>query len=216
MKASLVPFGDSALLVKFGDEIDLSTNQRVQALDALLSANPHQGFIESVPAYATLLVIYDPLIVTHTQVSDWVRMEMERSLEGLSRKPRRIRVPVRYEGEDLDFVALFHHMSTREVVRIHTSREYTVYMMGFTPGFAYMGKLDDAIATPRLATPRTRVEAGSVGIAGAQTGIYPIASPGGWRILGRTSLQLFDLAADPPFLFSPGDLVSFVSEGIDA
>jgi len=216
MKASLVPFGDSALLVKFGDEIDLSTNQRVQALDALLSANPHQGFIESVPAYATLLVIYDPLIVTHTQVSDWVRMEMERSLEGLSRKPRRIRVPVRYGGEDLDFVALYHHMSTREVVRIHTSREYTVYMMGFTPGFAYLGKLDDAIATPRLATPRTRVEAGSVGIAGAQTGIYPIASPGGWRILGRTSLQLFDLAADPPFLFSPGDLVSFVSEGIDA
>ncbi len=209
------PFGDSALLVKFGDEIDLSINQRVHALDALLRASKKIGLIESVPAYATLLVNYDPLILTYAQISDWVNTKMDRAEQNVSRKPRRIEVPVRYGGEDLDFVAAHHHISVREVIKIHASRDYTVYMMGFTPGFAYMGKLDDAIATPRLATPRTRVDAGSVGIAGAQTGIYPIDSPGGWRIIGRTSMRLFDLTADSPFLFSPGDLVRFVIVTVD-
>jgi KipI family sensor histidine kinase inhibitor len=126
---------------------------------------------------------------------------------------------VRYGGEDgpdLQAVASHHHISAREVVRIHADRDYTVFMMGFTPGFAYMGRLDDAIATPRLETPRTRVAAGSVGIAGAQTGVYPIDSPGGWRLIGRTSLRLFDPAADSPFLFSPGDTARFVIEAIDA
>jgi len=218
MKPLLAPFGDSALLVKFGDEIDLSINQRVQALDALLRRSQKIGFIESVPAYATLLVHYDPLILTYAQISDWVKTETDRGEENVSRKPRRIEVPVRYGGEhgpDLEFVAAHHRINAREAVNIHASRAYTVYMMGFTPGFAYMGKLDDAIATPRLATPRTRVDAGSVGIAGAQTGIYPVSSPGGWRIIGRTSMRLFDLTAGPPFLFSPGDLVRFVIEAVD-
>lgn len=215
MKASLIPFGDSALLVKFGDEIDLSINQRVHALDALLRASKKIGFIESVPAYATLLVNYDPLILTYAQISDWVNTEMDWAEENVFRKPRRIEVPVRYGGDDLNFVAAHHHINAHEVINIHASRDYTVYMMGFTPGFAYMGKLDDAIATPRLETPRTRVDAGSVGIVGAQTGIYPIASPGGWRIIGRTSMRLFDLTADSPFLFSPGDLVRFVIEAVD-
>lgn len=213
---SLIPFGDSALLIKFGDEIDLAINQRVHNLDALLRAKQIIGVIETVPAYATLLVYYDPLILTFAQIVEQVKTEMESVEENISRKPRRIEVPVRYGGEDLQFVAAHHHIKPREVVRIHTSRDYTVYMMGFTPGFAYMGKLDDTIATPRLETPRVRVDAGSVGIAGAQTGIYPIASPGGWRIIGRTSLRLFDLTADSPFLFFPGDLVRFVVEAINA
>jgi KipI family sensor histidine kinase inhibitor len=216
MKPLLIPFGDSALLIKFGDQIDLSINQRVHSLDALLRAKKINGVIETVPAYATLLVYYDPLILTFAQIVEQVKTEMESVEENISRKPRRIEVPVRYGGEDLQFVAAHHRISTREVINIHTSRDYTVYMMGFTPGFAYMGKLDDAIVTPRLETPRLRVDAGSVGIAGAQTGIYPIASPGGWRIIGRTSLRLFDLTADPPFLFSPGDLVRFVVEEINA
>ncbi len=213
---SLIPFGDSALLIKFGDEIDLSINQRVHNLDALLHAKKISGVVETVSAYATLLVYYDPLILSFKQIVERVKTEMESVEENVYRKPRRIEVPVRYGGEDLQFVAEHHHISVREVINIHASRDYTVYMMGFTPGFAYMGKLDDAIATPRLETPRVRVDAGSVGIAGAQTGIYPIASPGGWRIIGRTSLRLFDLTADPPFLFSPGDLVRFVIEAIDA
>jgi len=219
MKPRSVPFGDSALLVQFGDEIEPSVNQRVHALDALMRADPIPGIVETVPAYATLVVHYDPLTLTYAQASDWVSREIDRLTPGALKNSRRIEVPVRYGGEhgpDLDFVASNHQLSAREVIRLHTSREYTVYMMGFTPGFAYMGKLDDRIATPRLESPRVLVAAGSVGVAGSQTGIYPIDSPGGWRLIGRTSLPLFDLASDPPFLFSPGDRVQFVSEAFDA
>jgi inhibitor of KinA len=215
----IVARGDSALLIQLGDEIDLATNRRVHALDVHLNAKRLGGVIETVPAYASLLVHYDPLALTFAQASDWVEKTMGKAESVVVRKPRLIEIPVRYGGEagpDLDFVASHHHISTKEVVRIHTRREYIVYMMGFTPGFPYMGKLDKAIATPRLETPRTRVTAGSVGIAGEQTGIYPIDSPGGWRLIGRTSLRLFDLAAEPPFLFSPGDAVRFVVETIDA
>ena len=217
--ASLIPFGDSALLIKFGDEIDLSINRHVHALDALLCAKKITGVIETVPAYATLLVYYDPLVLSFAQIVEQVRMKMESVEENISRESRRIEVPVRYGGEqgpDLEFVAAYHRLSIKETVRIHTSREYIVYMMGFTPGFPYMGKLEDSIATPRLETPRTHVAAGSVGIAGAQTGIYPIDSPGGWRLIGRTGLQLFDPQAEAAFLFSPGDIVQFVVEALDA
>jgi KipI family sensor histidine kinase inhibitor len=218
-RPKIVPLGDSALLIQLGDEIDLAINRRIHALDAQLNANHLAGVIETVPAYASLLVHYDPLALTFAQALDWVEETMTEAESMVTRKPRLIEVPVRYGGEagpDLDFVASDHHISAREVVRIHTSREYIVYMMGFTPGFPYMGKLDNAIATPRLETPRTRVIAGSVGVAGEQTGIYPIDSPGGWRLIGRTSLQLFDLATEPPFLFSPGDMVQFVVEALDA
>jgi inhibitor of KinA len=219
MKPRLLPLGDSALLIHLGDEIDPEVNQRVHALEALLRADKPAGVIETVPAYASLLLYYDPLILTYTEASAWVNEEMARVKSGASREPRRVEVPVRYGGEygpDLGFVASYHHLSVQEVLRIHTSRAYIVYMMGFTPGFAYMGKLDDSIATPRLETPRTHVAAGSVGIAGPQTGIYPIASPGGWQLIGRTELKLFDPAADPAFLFSPGDTVQFVVEALDA
>ncbi len=219
MKPRLLAMGNSALLVKFGDEIDPAINQRVHELDALLRAHRIAGVIETVPAYATLLIHYDPLLLTYAQASEWVNIELGKVKSAVHSKSRRIEVPVQYGGEygpDLDFVASLHHISTQEVVSLHTGREYTVYMMGFTPGFAYMGKLDDTLATPRLETPRIRVATGSVGIAGLQTGIYPIDSPGGWRLIGRTSLPLFDLASDTPFLFSPGDTVQFVNEGLDA
>ncbi len=215
----LRPLGDSSLLVHFGDEIDLALNGRVHALDARLGLDPLPGILETVPAYGTLLVHYDPHVLTFAQVSDWVNNRLEGLDTSSSRPSRRIEVPVQYGGEaglDLASVASFHHTTPAEIVRLHTSREYTVFMMGFTPGFPYMGKLDDELATPRLETPRTRVPAGSVGIAGAQTGIYPIESPGGWRLIGRTSLTLFDLSAAEPFLFAPGDTVRFVMESLDA
>ena len=215
----ILPLGDAALLVYYGDEIDPDMNARVQALDVRLRLGQSEGIVETAPAYASLVVYYDPLTLTFAQASDWVRAQTVEVEEATARKPRRLDVPVRYGGEsgpDLPFVASFHNTTVAEVVRIHASRDYTVFMMGFTPGFPYMGKLDDAIATPRLETPRTRVPAGSVGIAGAQTGIYPIDSPGGWQLIGRTSITLFDLAAEQPFLFSPGDTVRFRIEGIDA
>lgn len=219
MKPLLVPLGDSAVLVRFGDEIDPSINRLVHAFDTLLQADKPAGVIETVPAFATLLVHYDPLILTYSQTSDWLYLEMEKVRSASSRAAREIKVPVQYGGEygpDLDFVAAFHHLSVQEVLRFHTGRLYVVYMMGFTPGFAYMGKLADEIATPRLETPRKHVAAGSVGIAGAQTGIYPIDSPGGWRLIGRTDLQFFNTAQEPACLLSPGDSVQFIQEALHA
>lgn len=205
--------GDSAVLVQLGEEIDLTVNRSVHLLASLIDAAPLGGIIETVPAYRTLLVHYDPLALTDSQLLEWLHGKLEQIQHANTKKPRQIIVPVQYGGEygvDLAFVANYHHLSVEEVIRIHSGATYIVYMMGFTPGFPYMGKLDDAIVTPRLETPRTRVPAGTVAIAGSQTGIYPIDSPGGWQLIGHTPLQLFDPQADSPFLFSPGDEVRFV------
>jgi KipI family sensor histidine kinase inhibitor len=180
-----------------------------------LDVLPFDGMVETVPAYATLLVQYDPLAISFTQVRDFLREKISQVEETAPRKPKQVEVPVRYGGEygiDLETVARHLHLQAEDVISIHTQRTYTVFMMGFTPGFPYMGKLDDALVMPRLETPRTRVPAGTVAIAGSQTGIYPIASPGGWKLIGWTPLQLFDPRSETPFLFSPGDEVKFVEE----
>jgi KipI family sensor histidine kinase inhibitor len=214
-KPILVPLGDSALLIQLGEEIDITVNRSVHALTALLQAAPFRGLIETVPAYRTVLVHYDPLILTETEIRNRVLAKLDQVADMHAKKPRQLSVPVRYGGEygvDLEFVAEYHRLHVEEVIRIHSEKIYTVYMMGFTPGFPYMGRLDDAIMTPRLETPRTRVPAGTVAIAGSQTGIYPIDSPGGWRLIGHTSVRLFDPEAEIPFLFSPGDEVKFIVE----
>lgn len=214
-KPKIVPLGDAALLVQLGDEINVEINHRVQTLAALIDSAPLDGVIETVPAYSTLLIHYDPLVLTDSQIRTWVRTKLVHMDETESRKPRQIEVPLRYGGEygpDLESVAAYHGLHPADVIRIHSEKPYVIYMMGFTPGFPYMGKLHDAIATPRLETPRKHVPAGTVAIAGSQTGIYPVDSPGGWRLIGWTSLQLFDPKSEPPFLFSPGDEVRFVVE----
>lgn len=215
MKPTIVPLGDSALLVQLGDEIDITINRRVHALAALVNTTPIEGIIETVPAYGTLLIHYDPLVLAYSKASQWVRSKLEQIQDVTPARPRLIEVPVRYGGEygpDLESVAQYHNLQVEDVIRMHSERIYTVYMMGFMPGFPYMGKLDDAIITPRLEVPRTNVPEGSVAIAGSQTGIYPLTSPGGWRLIGHTSLILFDPHDDIPFLFSPGDEVKFVVE----
>ncbi len=212
MKPKIVPLGDSSLLVQLGDEIDILTNQRVHALATLIAADPIEGVIETVPAYGTLLIHYDLLILTYSKISQWTRSKLEQIEDSQQTQSRLIEVPVKYGGEhgpDLESVAQYHNLSVKEVIRIHSETIYTVYMMGFMPGFPYMGKLDDAIITPRLEVPRTNVPLGSVAIAGSQTGIYPLASPGGWRLIGHTPLTLFDPHSDIPFLFVPGDKVKF-------
>lgn len=217
-KLSLRPAGDSALLVSFdtGGQIDLDTNLRAHALAAALETanqnDPMPGMGEAVPGYATLLVHYDPLLTGYAEVEARVRACLVNDAVSL-REPRRVEIPVVYGGEDgpdLDFVAQHSGLSVEEVVHIHASREYPVFLMGFTPGFPYLGGMDPAIAAPRLPAPRSRVPAGSVGIAGEQTGVYPLESPGGWRIIGRTPLRLFDPLRAEPFLLAPGDLVRFV------
>jgi KipI family sensor histidine kinase inhibitor len=214
-KPKIVPLGDASLLVQLGDEIDLAVNQRVHALADLVKLSSFNGIVETVPAYSTLLVHYDPLILSFAQLKSDLRVKISQIEKVRSKKPRQVEVPVLYGGEygpDLEFVASHCDLQIDDVIRIHSGRTYTVFMMGFTPGFPYMGKLDDAIVTPRLETPRTRVPAGTVAIAGSQTGIYPIDSPGGWRLIGHTSLRLFDPESESPFLFSPGDEVRFIPE----
>jgi KipI family sensor histidine kinase inhibitor len=215
MKPRIVSLGDSAVLVQLGDEIDLTVNQRVHTLANLIATSVINGVIETVPAYATLLVHYDPLALSITQIKKILREKLTQIQENESRKPRLVEVPVRYGGElgpDLESVASHCGLRVKDVIRIHSTKIYTVYMMGFTPGYPYMGKLDDALIMPRLETPRTHVPAGTVAIAGSQTGIYSIESPGGWNLIGWTPLKLFDPKSDSPFLFAPGDEAKFIIE----
>ena len=209
----LLPVGDSALVVEFGDEIDPAINRRVHALAHLLTLEQLTGVVELIPAYRSLLIRYNPLALTYDDIAEWARGKSVRAVSMPPTRTRWVEVPTAYGGDfgpDLEFVAQHNHLLTEDVIRIHSGTEYTVYMMGFTPGYPYMGKINPAIAVPRLETPRTRVRAGSVGIAGLQTGIYPIESPGGWRIIGFTPLTLFNPSREPPFLFAPGDTVRFV------
>ncbi len=209
----LKPLGDSALLVELGAEINPAINQRVHALNALLHANIIAGIIETIPAYCTLLIHYDPLQLTFDQVTHWALDKLNQLDDSYHRTPRRIEVPVRYGnafGPDLEAVAASKGISPADVIQIHSAREYTVYMMGFTPGFPYLGTLDERLIMPRLETPRTSVRAGTVAIAGSQTGIYPLDSPGGWQLIGWTPLKLFDPTSTSPFLFSPSDIVKFI------
>ena len=207
------PLGDSALLVQLGDKIDSAINQRIHALNALLQTKSIAGIIETVPAYCTLLIHYDPLILTLNQITSWVRDNLTQVDDSLNRKPRQLEVPTRYggvAGPDLETVAFSKGISIADVIRIHSEHEYIVYMMGFTPGFPYLGTLDERLIMPRLETPRTLVRAGTVAIAGSQTGIYPLDSPGGWHLIGWTSLTLFDPTSNSPFLIAPGDTVKFI------
>jgi inhibitor of KinA len=212
--ARYLPLGECALLVEFGDTIDLEVNRRVVSMgDAILRARI-RGVEELVPTYRSLLVRYDPLRIGYERLVFRVK-DIERKLKKSSVKleGRRTKIPVVYGGEfgpDLEHVARVHGLSEEQVVKLHSGREYRVYMLGFVAGFPYLGEVPDEIATSRLETPRLRVPAGSVGIAEKQTGVYPCEAPGGWQIIGRTPLVLFNPKKQPPALLAPGDLVRFV------
>jgi KipI family sensor histidine kinase inhibitor len=206
----MLPLTDSSILVPLGDQIDPALNRRAHALAARLAAHPLAGVLETVPAYASLTVHYDPLIRTYAEVAEWIGEHLAAQTELTPRPTRAIEIPVTYDGPDLPFVAEHCRLSIPEVIRLHSTAEYTVYMMGFLPGFPYLGGLPAQLRTPRRATPRTRVPAGAVAIAGAQAGIYPQESPGGWQLLGHTDLPLYDPRRSPPFLLSPGDQVRFI------
>lgn len=205
----VAPAGDRAVLVTLGRSIDPELLGQVLALDQALQDRRPSGLISTVPAYASLLCHYDP------DVTDAVRLEAGiRQLEGQvdASVPfgAVVDVPTRYDGPDLADVALKTNLTPAGVVEAHAGREYLVYCVGFAPGFTYCGALPDQIGVPRLASPRLRVSAGSIGIAGRQTGIYAVESPGGWNLIGRTALRLFDPAADSPARFKPGDRLRFI------
>jgi KipI family sensor histidine kinase inhibitor len=206
--------GDRGLLVELGETIDPAINLEVQRLTSALAAAGIEGVVELVPAYRSILVVYNPLRVAHGRLRQTVQ-SMHRELDDISLPASKDHViPVVYGGEygpDLDWVADYHGLEPAEVIRLHTQPLYRVYMIGFTPGYPYLGEVPERLVTPRRETPRTRVPKGSVGIAQRQTGIYPVASPGGWQIIGRTPVGLFDPTAEPPARFEMGDRVRFRS-----
>ena len=207
------PVGEFALLLELGDAINHQINQWILSLDHHLRHRRIAGVIEWIPAYSSILVLYDPAQTTGLEVRMWLEDCLNNQEKQTFAERRRIDISVKYggeEGPDLDFVADYHGLTTAQVVEKHASQVYMVAMMGFTPGFAYLMGLGSDLATPRLVTPRTMVPAGSVGIAGQQTGIYPLDSPGGWQIIGKTEQSLFNPNHEPYFMLSPGDQVRFI------
>lgn len=209
----ILPVGDAALTIEFGSVIDPTINQKVFALEETIHEHNLPGIIEMVPSYRSLLVLFDPYTAEFSTLRQHITEFFPLEEKHVAVHQRDIKIPVSYGGEngpDLDFVAEHNNLTPQQVIDIHTSRSYPVYMMGFTPGFPYLGEMDSRIAAPRLENPRTFVPAGSVGIAGEQTGVYSIDSPGGWRLIGKTNLALFNPDSPNPFLLSPGDRIQFV------
>jgi KipI family sensor histidine kinase inhibitor len=205
--------GDTGVIIEFGEGIDPDVNARVRAVAAALKLRPLPGVIETIPTYRSLLLIYDPLEILPGAIVDFVKA-VESSLgQEADAAFRLVEIPVCYGGEfgpDIGTVSTNSDLAEEEVIRLHSAPDYLIYMVGFTPGFPFLGGLDPRLFTPRLKTPRMAVPEGSVGIANNQTGIYPITSPGGWQIIGRTPLTLFAPERENPFLYQAGDRIRFV------
>ncbi|TDF89783.1 5-oxoprolinase subunit PxpB [Paenibacillus piri] len=219
--------GDSAIVVKLGDRVDLETHAKVRVFSDYLAEHPFDGLVEYIPAFASVTVVYNPMRIflsenkePHTEHIRYPFDAVEEKLKnilasmdtGSVPEPRVVEIPVCYGDEfgvDLEYVAEINGLRTDEVIQIHTSGEYLVYMLGFAPGFPYLGGMDKRIAAPRKQTPRLRIPPGTVGIAGEQTGVYPIETPGGWQLIGRTPISLFLPEKQPPTLLEAGNLVRF-------
>jgi inhibitor of KinA len=215
------PLGDHAVTITVGDAIDEATSRRVRAIAALLDARALPCIVDLVPAFTSLTVHYDPALVDGEGADESPYERFVNTLDHLLADvhddvipaPRVVEIPVCYGGDlgpDLEDVAKQHGIGVDDVIRIHTAGDYLVYMIGFMPGFAYLGGLAPELATPRRSSPRTAVPAGAVGIGGQQTGVYPLVSPGGWNLIGRTPLRIFDVSREQASLLETGDRVRFV------
>ncbi len=221
LQYKVIALSESALLLSFGNEINLALHEQVMSAKQLIEASPFEGFTETFPAYNSLAVFYNPLkVVKKVQtLAATVEMEIRKILVAEKSKFKQsdnqtpIIIPVCYDeafGTDLKELSTTLRLSTKEIIHLHCSKTYKVFMIGFTPGFPYMGIVDEKLISSRKAQPRVKVEAGSVAVAGSQTGIYPLATPGGWNIIGRTPLKIFDKERTNPFLLKAGDEVKFV------
>ncbi|MGG2059938.1 5-oxoprolinase subunit PxpB [Priestia megaterium] len=227
-KASAVisPLGDSALVITFGDSIQYDIHKQIKTYKDSIELNPFPGFVECVPAFTNLTIFYNPLEVVAAVekkqkkefvspfevVSSIIQSKLENEQTEKELNHRTVSIPVCYGGEygpDLEYVARLHNLTPEEVISIHSEGEYLAYMIGFAPGFPFLGGLSEKIATPRRPSPRTSIPAGSVGIAGMQTGVYPISTPGGWQLIGQTPIKLFLPEQNPPSLLQAGDIVKF-------
>ncbi|MBE6993141.1 MAG: 5-oxoprolinase subunit PxpB [Ruminococcaceae bacterium] len=213
MSRDIRPCGDSAVTVEFRQVIDPSVNAEIFAFCQALERLQPPGVVEIVPAYCAVTVHFDPMVITMGELRAALDAIPEGTGENGAQDAPLIEIPVCYggaHGPDMASVMAHTGLSEQEIVARHSGGDYLIYMLGFTPGFPYMGGMDESLSTPRLKTPRTAIPAGSVGIAGSQTGVYPIASPGGWQLIGRTPLKLFDLGREQPFLLQAGARVKFV------
>lgn len=205
---------DTSISVEFGSKIHPSIQEKVTRLKALIKMEKIPGMIETIPAFASLMIIYDPCILSFQELVTILEDLNGRDMKIIKTPKRIIEIPVCYGeeyGADFKQVLEYTQLSRKEFIRRHSAKPYLIYMMGFLPGFAYLGGLDESIKVPRLQQPRTRIEAGSVGIGGEQTGIYPVDSPGGWQLIGKTPMKLYDSEREQPFLYQAGDYIRFVS-----
>jgi inhibitor of KinA len=204
----IAPFGEAAVLLTVGTAIDRDVSRHVHGIVRTLERLSTDGITDVVPAYTTCAVYFDPDRTTRDAVTALVAQAIA-APDMAETVGRHVVIPVRYDGEDLEDVARATGLSVGEVIARHSAVHYYAYALGFTPGFAYLGELDASLVLPRRSTPRVRVPAGSVAIAGAQTAVYPSSTPGGWHLLGTTTLVMFDPQRDPPALIQPGDVVRF-------
>ena len=214
------PQGDRVITIHFGNKIQKEIHQKVTIFTNVLEADPFPGMLEVIPSFTAVSILYDPAKVELTPPNQTPYEEIVKIVKSKvfniqlsnNQATNTVTIPVCYGGEygpDLQVVANYHHLTEEQVIALHSNQEYIVYMIGFAPGFPYLGGLAKEIVTPRKATPRLKIQAGGVGIGGEQTGIYPIESPGGWQIIGRTPLQLFQKNSEQPSLLKAGDLVRF-------
>lgn len=204
--------GDRGLLVEYGDVIDPAVNSKVRSMAMVMEQDSPAGISEVIPTYRSLLIVYDPAITNPAKLKKALKTREARLDEIMIPPPQIVEIPVCYGGEfgpDIAYVAESHNLTVEEVIELHCQPQYLIYMVGFTPGFPFLGGLCEKLHTPRLETPRTFVPEGSVGIANNQTGIYPVASPGGWQLIGRTPVKLFAPGRRNPFLYQAGDRIKF-------
>lgn len=202
------PFGDSAVILMFEDAINEEILTSIHFINSHILSINHEGIVETVPAYNSLIIHYNSNLLSYKDLERLLENQSEVKNQILIER-KTVRIPVLYDGVDIDEVIEHTGLSRKEIVKRHTDSSYTVYMLGFMPGFPYLGGMDESLRTPRKAVPRTKVDAGSVGIADRQTGIYPFESPGGWQIIGRTPLKLFDINRQTPALINAFDILEF-------
>ena len=205
--------GDTALLIEFGKEINPETNRKITALVQLMREQHIEGIVDVIPAFCSLLINYDPRVLSYEELKERMEHLLKMETKTEATRKRIFEIPVCYGGEygpDIENIAEHAGLSVDEVIKIHSSKDYLIYMLGFLPGFTYLCGLDERIHTPRLASPRLKIRAGSVGIGGSQTGIYPLDSPGGWQLMGMTPVRTYDPERQTPILVEAGDYIRFI------
>lgn len=209
-----LPCGESAIVIEFGDEISKEVNAKIRKMMLGIEKEQWKGIVEVIPTYRSVLLQYDPFVWTYKDILEKLNTLTLDSCDEEEEEVHLIEIPTLYAGEfgsDIDFVSAHTKLSVEEIIQRHTAVDYLVYMLGFIPGFTYLGGMDESLSTPRLKTPKLGILPGSVGIAGSQTGIYPSLSPGGWQIIGRTPLNLYDTTKNPPVFIQAGDYIRYIS-----